>query len=68
MVKGTNISFIVEHSIQRGRWLADAPITRGMQEIGRIPDPVNVSTNTFTVLIRSAILSGISTTKISRER
>ena len=51
MVKGTNLSFIVGAGVQHKRWLADARLTRGIQNIAVNPDPVNVYANAFTVLI-----------------
>jgi hypothetical protein len=50
-VLGTNFLFIVGGGLQHKRWLVDARVTRGMRNIAVTPQPAEVKTNAFSVLM-----------------
>jgi hypothetical protein len=50
-VSGTSFSYIAGAGLQHKRWLVDARITRGMQNIASDPTPAPVKASAFSVLM-----------------
>jgi hypothetical protein len=51
MVTGSNLSLVYGGGVQRERWLVDARFTKGWRNIAVVPQPGDVKTSGFAVLI-----------------
>jgi Outer membrane protein beta-barrel domain len=50
-VTTSNLSWVVGAGFQRGRWLVDARMTKGVRNVAVVPDPGEVKTSAFAVLL-----------------
>jgi hypothetical protein len=50
-VAGSNMSLVVGGGFQHQRWLVDARLTRGFRNVAVSPNPFEVKTNAFSVLM-----------------
>jgi hypothetical protein len=51
LVNGSNLLYIFGAGLQHKRWLVDARLTRGAQNVAVDPEPSGVKTNAFSVLM-----------------
>ena len=50
-VTGNNMSIVFGGGLQHQRWLVDARVTRGLRNVAVVPQPADVKTNAFAVLL-----------------